>query len=293
MDLEREELGRNGNDGPGEAENQRPGEARGESLDETGRKRLSEAEKQALDAYLKPGRFINSDHPDVVEFAEEALTGLGAAGKPMGDREKAVAGAEPGTPAADLDHRQKAVALFHAVRDRFRYDPYRIDLNPEQMTASAVLDRGYGFCITKSVLLAAVARIHGIPARLGFADVRNHLTTERLRRSMGTDVFVWHGFAELLIDGRWVKATPAFNRSLCERFGVPTLDFDGIYDSLFQPFDGEGNQYMEYIQDHGNFSDLPLDELRLAFETAYPQLVSDGRCDLSGRFEEDAVAGRE
>jgi transglutaminase-like putative cysteine protease len=216
-----------------------------------------------------------------------------APGTPAGDlddRQKAVAGAEPGTPGDDLDDledRQKAVALFYAVRDRFRYDPYRIDLNPEQMTASAVLARGYGFCITKSVLLAAAARIHGIPARLGFADVRNHLTTERLRRSMGTDVFVWHGFAELLIDGGWVKATPAFNKSLCERFGVPTLDFDGIHDSLFQPFDGEGNQYMEYIRDHGRFSDLPLDQLRHAFEIAYPQLVSDGRCDLSGRFEED------
>jgi transglutaminase-like putative cysteine protease len=235
-----------------------------------------ESGKDGYAEYLRPGRFINSDHPKVVEFANRAL-----AEADVGGREASGAG---------MDERRKAIALFYAVRDTFRYDPYRIDLSPEQMTASAVLERGYGFCITKSVLLAATARIHGIPARLGFADVRNHLTTERLRRSMGTDIFVWHGFAELLLDKRWVKATPAFNRSLCERFGVPTLEFDGLHDSLFQPFDADGNQYMDYIRDHGHFSDLPLEELRHAFETAYPQLVSDGRCDLSGRFEEDAVA---
>ena len=28
---------------------------------------------------------------------------------------------------------------------------------------------------------------------------------------MGTDLFVYHGYAELFLDGKWVKATPAFN----------------------------------------------------------------------------------
>jgi len=185
------------------------------------------------------------------------------------------------------------VALYYAVRDEFRYDPYRIDLNPEAMKASALLARGYGFCIAKAVLLSAAARVQGIPARLGFADVRNHLTTERLRRSMGTDVFVFHGYADLLIEGKWVKATPAFNKSLCERFGVAALEFDGVHDSVFQPFDSRGNQYMEYLRDHGRYADLPLNELRLAFEKAYPRLMSEGVCDLSGRFEDDAVADRE
>ena len=221
----------------------------------------------SLAEYLKPGRFIESDHPAVIDFARR------------------VAGDETG----DL---RRGVALYYAVRDEIRYDPYRIDLRPEAMHASAVLERGYGFCIAKAVLLAAAARVLEIPARLGFADVRNHLTTERLRRSMETDLFVYHGYAELLLDGKWVKATPAFNRSLCERFGVATLEFDGVNDSVFQPHDGEGNRYMEYIRDHGRHADLPLDELRAAFETAYPKLVKEGFCDLSGRFEDDAVAER-
>ncbi|MGD8866810.1 MAG: transglutaminase family protein [Gemmatimonadales bacterium] len=214
--------------------------------------------------YLKPTRFIDSDHPSVIAFAERVAGGANR----------------------ELD---RAIALYYAVRDEFRYDPYRIDLRPEAMRASATLARGYGFCIAKSVLLAAAARVHGIPARLGFADVRNHLTTERLRRSMGTDVFVYHGYAELLLDGRWVKATPAFNRSLCERFGVATLEFDGVHDAVFQPFDRAGNRHMEYLRDHGRYADLPLKELRRAFERAYPKLMSGGVCDLSGRFEDDAV----
>ena len=215
--------------------------------------------------YLRPGTFIDSDHPAVLEFSSRVADGQ------VGDREK-------------------SVALYYAVRDEIRYDPYRIDLKPDAMRASAVLARGFGFCIAKAVLLAASARHQGIPARLGFADVRNHLTTKRLRRSMGTDVFVYHGYAELLVDGAWVKATPAFNRSLCEHFGVPTLDFDGIHDSVFQPIDGKGRRYMEYLLDRGRHADLPLENLREAFEKAYPQLMSGGVCHLAGRFEEDAVA---
>lgn len=220
-----------------------------------------------LSRYLRADAFADADHAAVVEFSARW------AGEAVGDRER-------------------AIALYLAVRDQVRYDPYHIDLRPQAMRASATLARGWGFCIAKAVLLVAAARVQGIPSRLGFADVRNHLTTERLRRSMGTDVFVWHGFAELLIDGKWVKATPAFNRSLCQRFGVPVLEFDGIHDSVFQPVDSEGKRFMEYLRDHGRYAELPLDQLRRAFEEAYPQLISGGVCDLSGRFEDDAVADR-
>lgn len=246
--------------------------------------------EERWEEYLRPGLYIDSDHPGVIAFSErvagplgESVRGRAPGGESRGD------GALGDPPAGD---RERVVALYYAVRDEFRYEPYHIDLNPEAMKASSLLERGYGFCIAKAVLLAASARVQGIPARLGFADVRNHLTTERLRRSMGTDLFVFHGYAELFVDDTWVKATPAFNRSLCERFGVPALEFDGIHDSVFQPFDGEGNQYMEYVKDHGHYADLPLDALRGAFETAYPRLMSGGVCDLAGRFEEDGASER-
>jgi transglutaminase-like putative cysteine protease len=140
--------------------------------------------------------------------------------------------------------------------------------------ASAVLACGSGFCVSKAVLLAAAARALGIPARLGFADVRNHLAAERMRRAMGTDLFVFHGYTAFHLDGRWVKTTPAFNRALCERFDVDPLEFDGRHDSLFQQADRRGNQYMEYVRDRGQFADLPLDEIRRAFAQHYPALAA-------------------
>jgi len=116
------------------------------------------------------------------------------------------------------------------VRDGLRYDPYRADLSAHGMKASTALTKGFGWCVPKAVVLAAVARAAGIQARLGFADVRNHLSTVRLRATMPTDVFAWHGCTELWPDGTWRKATPAFNIELCDKFGLLPLDFNGVDD---------------------------------------------------------------
>ncbi len=202
------------------------------------------------EAYLRPTAFLDFDHPAVAAFAQQTAP----SGEPL----------------------ERAVGLYYAVRDGFRYDPYRVDLRPEGMRASTVLAKGYGFCIPKAVLLAAAARRLGIPSRLGFGDVKNHISTERLRRLMTTDLFVYHGYTELYLDEKWVKATPAFNRSLCERFNVAPLEFDGIHDALLLQFDRSGNRYMEYVNDRGTRADLPLDEIRAAFEHYYPNLMADG-----------------
>ena len=143
------------------------------------------------------------------------------------------------------DERERAVALYLAVRDGFRYDPYRVDLTPAGMRASAVIEKGHGWCVTKAALLAAACRASGIPARVGFADVRNHLSTERLRRALQTDIFYWHGYAEMRLGGRWIKATPAFNLELAERFGLLPLAWDGREDSIYHPFDRAGHRHME------------------------------------------------
>ncbi len=201
--------------------------------------------------YLRPTYHLDFDHPAVRAFAEETAGGLA-------------------TP------RERAVALFYEVRDRIRYTPYEVDLSPEAMRASTVLELGRGFCIPKAVLLSASARAVGVPARLGFADVRNHLASARLLEVMGgNDVFAWHAFSEFWLDGRWVKATPAFNIELCERFGVRPLEFDGFSDALFHPFDAAGRQHMEYIRDRGSFDDLPLDEIRRCFEEMYPRWTTE------------------
>ena len=178
--------------------------------------------------------------------------------------------------------RERAVALVHAVRDAFRYDPYRIDLSPHGMRASTVIAGGYGWCVPKATLLAAVARAAGIPARLGFADVRNHLSTERMRETMKTDLFIWHGYTELWLEGAWRKATPAFNLSLCQKFGLLPLDFDGVHDSIYHPFDEAGNRHMEYVNDRGTFDDLPLVRIVADFHRVYGNWLPAGslRSDL-------------
>ena len=205
-------------------------------------------------ATLAPTALIDSDHPAVVAFADRH----GRAG----------------------DERRRAVALYYAVRDGFRYDPYRIDLSPAGMKASAVLANGYGWCVPKAALLAAACRAAAIPARVGFADVRNHLATERMRRLMQTDVFYWHGYAEILLENRWVKATPAFNLELCDRFGLLPLEFDGRTDSLYHPFDRQGHRHMEYVAQRGSFDDVPLDRMVADFARLYPRWRS-GQPDLA------------
>ncbi len=180
---------------------------------------------------------------------------------------------------------ERAVLLYYAVRDRIRYDPYVFEMNREAFKASAVLKAGRGFCVQKAILLAAAARAAGIPSRLGFADVKNHLSTKKLRERMGTDVFVYHGYTELYLGGRWLKATPAFNRSLCERFGVVPLEFDGKQDSIFQPFDLQGNRHMEYLRFHGTFEDFPYERMIEALAAAYPRFFEEGAAPPRGDFE--------
>jgi transglutaminase-like putative cysteine protease len=190
--------------------------------------------------------------------------------------------------------KEMAVGLFLAVRDGIRYDPYTWDTDPEIFRASRTLETRRSFCIPKAILLAATARAIGIPSRLGFADVRNHLTTRRLRSLMRTDVFVFHGYTELFLGGRWLKATPTFNVGLCEKFGVQPLDFDGETDAVLHPFDREGRKHMEYLRDHGTFEDLPLEELNRVMRKAYPFLfVDDGLhtrpAQAGGDFEAEAA----
>jgi transglutaminase-like putative cysteine protease len=194
---------------------------------------------------LAPTALVDSDHPAVRAFAQEHAQGA--------------------------DDRERVVSLYYAVRDGFRYDPYRLDLDDAGMRASSVLSLGYGWCVTKAALLAAACRAIGVPARLGFADVRNHLSTQRMRETMTTDVFVWHGYTEVWLDGRWWKATPAFNVELCDRFGLLPLEFDGRGDSIYHPFDKSGQRHMEYLRERGSFTDVPLAQMVADFRAVYPK----------------------
>jgi len=182
---------------------------------------------------------------------------------------------------ASSDHMEQAISLYYAVRDGFRYDPYKIDLSVEGLRASTTLKNGYGWCVPKAVLLAACCRLLGIPARLGYADVRNHLSTKRMREEMETDIFKWHGYTAIYLNGDWIKATPAFNIELCEKFKLKPLEFDGRNDSIFHPFDLVGNKHMEYLKFRGEYPDVPLDEIEKTFQeqSSYVSTMKDADFD--------------
>jgi transglutaminase-like putative cysteine protease len=222
-----------------------------------------------MQQYLRPTYFIDSDASEVIDFARDAVDG-------------------------NRTSLEKGIALFYAVRDKIRYDPYKIDLEKrDAFKASVIISRGYGYCVAKAIVLSAVARSAGIPSRLGFADVRNHLSTERLRRLMKTDTFIFHGYTELFLENRWLKATPTFNLSLCDKFGVKPLDFDGRSDSLFHPYDREGKRHMEYMRDHGQFADVPYDKIITNFRKYYPAYFQTGGIARADDFEREAATEKQ
>ena len=196
-------------------------------------------------AWLAPTWFLDADHDAIGAFVDRHSD-------------------------ASATPRERAVQLFLAVRDGYRYDPYRTSHDPADYRASAIVATTSNWCVPKAVLLTAAARRAGIPARLGFADVRNHLTSAKLAERMATDVFHWHGYSELLLDGEWRKVSSAFNVELCARFGTKVLDFDGTHDALMHPFDQAGNRHMEYVRSRGSFDDLPLDRIFATFAEVYP-----------------------
>ncbi len=214
--------------------------------------------------YLKPTEFIDSDSQEVMAYAES------------------IAGSE-------RTYIDKAVKLYYAVRDGIRYDPYRIDISRKGLKASSTLKRKYGFCVSKAILLAAAARAAGIPSRLHFADVRNHLTSRRLIEVMESEVFFYHAYTELFIENKWVKATPAFTAKICRVSGVEPLEFDGKNDSIFQQFDIKGNRFMDYVNDHGSYADLPFEDLVKAFKDHHPRAVNGNLEDVEGNFEKEII----
>jgi transglutaminase-like putative cysteine protease len=201
-----------------------------------------------LSLYLQPTAYFDYNQPDVQTYADALTQDLSSS--PI----------------------EQAIALYKGVRDDILYNPYTFNTTASTLSASHVLTTKTSYCIPKAVLLGAVARYKGIPSRLGLADVKNHLSSPQLIKWLQSDVFVMHGYIELFLEGKWVKATPAFNARLCAMMNVPPLEFDGIHDSLFQDFLEDGTQHMEYLNDYGTFDDVPFDFILTSIANAYPHL---------------------
>jgi len=197
-----------------------------------------------MEKFLKSTAAIDSDNPSI--------------------KEKAVALTKSEQTAAD-----KAKRLFYWVRDIIKYNPLVPLEIFEDYRASKTLKRGEGFCVEKAAVLAALARAVGIPARLHLADIRNHLVSDRLREVMGTNLFSYHGYTELYISGKWVKATPAFDLKMCQANRIVPVEFDGKNDAIFHSHNLDGQLHIEYVADHGCRVDVPVDEIIAAWEQHY------------------------
>ena len=199
--------------------------------------------------YLEPTAFIDFAAPIVRDFARTATLGTETS-------------------------REQAIKLFYAIRDEIRYDPYTMSDDPAMYKASHVLEAGAAFCVPKAILMVACARSLGIPAGLGLSNVTNHLCTDRLLKLMGgKSLFIHHGYAVLHLDGQWIKAAPTFNIELCRKFDVVPTEFDGAAHALFQEFDQRGRKHMEYVADHGVWSDFDIARVVGDFRALYPKTL--------------------
>ena len=216
---------------------------------------MTKSTQITLKPYLEANFYVDSDQEDLIKYAQQATQNV-------------------------FVDKEKAIKLYYAVRDDFAYTPYDIKFAKKDFKASCLLKRGKGHCIAKANLLAASARAVGIPSRLGFGSVINHIATGKIEKVLKTNVLAFHGYAELYLDGRWVKATPAFNQSLCDKLNVPALEWDGKEDAMFQAFDKEGNKYMEYVEYFGEFATIPYDLMLATFKRYYPHLLKELEGDL-------------
>jgi len=151
-----------------------------------------------MEKFLQPTPYIDCDAEPVKEKSRALVQGIPAS-------------------------RDKAIRIFYAVRDGIKYTIYGKRSLPEHFRASVILSAGEGYCVQKAILLVALARAASIPARLRLAAIRSHLVPKELLKKRGTDLFPYHGYADLHVDGVWVKATPTFDIGSCTEGGLRRL----------------------------------------------------------------------
>ena len=217
----------------------------------------------AFDTYLLPCPGADSENPRIRDLARDISRGA------RGDADR-------------------AAKLFAWVRDTVRYIPYAPFAAIGDYEPIHTLARGYGFCTQKSALLVALARAAGIPARFHYADLLNHNMPGRLGLVLGSNRMVYHTYADLMVDGCWLKVTPSFERPLCEKMGWRLVEFDGTSDATLHASDLQGRPHIEYVLDRGTDPGIPLPEMLKAWEEDYGM-------DALARWEEATaqIAARE
>ncbi len=164
---------------------------------------------------------------------------------------------------------EAGVRLFNWVRDSIRYSAYVPFWDLRHYYASAVLARGSAYCVQKAALLAALCRSLGLPARLCFADIENHLLGQNLLEYLGTRVMTFHCFPEIYLGGRWVKATPTFEQALCRDLGWKVVEFNGRDHAMLPSEDQQGRPHVTYLRYHRVSPGIPLERIMKSWEELY------------------------
>ncbi|MHA1489593.1 MAG: transglutaminase-like domain-containing protein [Promethearchaeota archaeon] len=204
--------------------------------------------KEDLTEFLQPTEFFDFNKKRVRELAQEITKGFNS-------------------------NNEKAIALFYWVRDQIKYNMFtyypKVKAN---LKASVTIRRGNGFCMSKAVLLSTLARAVDIPAKIHMVDIVNHKISKKVIDLMGTNAFHCHGYSELLLNGKWVKLTPVFDKETSIKAGfLPMIEFDGVHDAMFASCEANGNKYVEYVEDRGSYTDVPLKEIDKIFTEKYPK----------------------
>ena len=187
-----------------------------------------------MEEYLKPTDTLDCDNERIISLARELTAGCAT-------------------------RSESAVKLFYFVRDSIPYSLYMISVYKEDFTASRILEWGKGYCVQKAVLLTALGRAAEIPSRLAFARIRNNKVPEKIVQMTGTNIFPRHGYTQFFLDNAWVNVAPTFDKGLCEKIGVPTVEWNGKGDAILPDKDLNGDRYIEYVEKFGSYGDLPFD----------------------------------
>jgi len=172
----------------------------------------------------------------------------------------------------DDSKNNQAIRIYTKIRDEWLYDPYHISFSKQKYRASHIAQKTTGNCVEKSILLIACLRALNIPARLHLGKVKNHIAVERLEEKFGTNELTPHGMVNVFLNNEWLKMSPAFNATLCEKFNVEPLEFDGDTNSYLQQYNTQGDLFMEYLEDYGHFNDVPLKFMIENLKTHYPHI---------------------
>lgn len=115
------------------------------------------------------------------------------------------------------DQTKLAMDTFMYVRDGI---PFGFDLF--QTKASQTLERGFGVCWNKALLLVALLRGNGVPARFGSIPVKNSFIAPVVGKAhLLVNNPYNHCFVSTYLDNRWIILDPVLDRKSYDTFFRP------------------------------------------------------------------------